>query len=159
MRYKCRQKMVSRPSLKEACDLPKAQGAVVIKHDDVTGSAAASNLELYPEKHGSSCCIHKRYNVTSQHSRAEFPQGFWLWQWLNISTTGFCFKTLFVSAGIDIRGYSCLQSSGTASICRPLAGRKGGLGVRWGTRRYLFDFHPTSFLMAKICLLPLVFSH
>ena len=87
--------MVSRPSLKEACDLPKAQGAVVIKHDDVTGSAAASNLELYPEKHGSSCCIHKRYNVTSQHSRAEFPQGFWLWQWLNISTTGFCFKTLF----------------------------------------------------------------
>jgi len=59
MRYKCRQKMVSRPSLKEACDLPKAQGAVVMKHDDVNGSAAASNLELYPQKHGSSCCIHK----------------------------------------------------------------------------------------------------
>ena len=51
--------MVSRPSLKEACDLPKAQGAVVIKHDDVNGSAAASNLELCPQKHGSSCCIHK----------------------------------------------------------------------------------------------------
>lgn len=51
--------MVSRPSLKEACDLPKTQGAVVIKHDYVNGSAAASNLELYPQKHGSSCCIHK----------------------------------------------------------------------------------------------------
>lgn len=87
----------------------------------------------------------------SQHSRAEFPQGFWLW--LNISTTGFCFKTPFVSAGMDIRGYSCLQSSGTASICRPLAGRKGGLGVRWGPRRYLTSTPPFFWWLRYACFL------